>query len=398
MNKFKSKIQILIFLFLISGIAYSQNYIEAHKFKKNEMLYFVPKTEHLVYTHFGFKSVVADLLWLRGVSYFMYHMGKDNDYKYLYGMFNASIGLDPRFKQVYRDAMVLLLNDKEHYPESEKLIIAGMNHLSDDWEIFYMAGILYAYYIKDDMKSLKCLERCWGMIPRSPLYAHELESVNILIRSITEKKNDKAGLILYWINKFKEQQNKESRNYCVLQIKKYVSFFMEEKLNEILRLKTSEDEKNQLLKDAVSRFSFFYNENKLSDFIDVPLESLFSKLDAFGYQWVYSERETKLYSFGNAHEYLNRKINVFNIRLWEKIDKYLVVSVSNLLNYYPSERLQHIKCKPDFSQFPAFEEIYNEKNKWLKLEYPLFPVYDRSKGYFRVPEYEELVTIDKRYK
>ena len=75
-----------------------------------------------------------------------------------------------------------------------------MDNLPNDWEIFYMAGVMYAYYIKDDLKSLKNLERCWGMIPRLPLYSHELESVNIMIKSITEKKNDKAGLISYWVN------------------------------------------------------------------------------------------------------------------------------------------------------------------------------------------------------
>ena len=50
-----------------------------HAFKKTELLYFVPKKEHLAYTNFGFKPVIADLLWLRGVSYFMYHLDYTNN-------------------------------------------------------------------------------------------------------------------------------------------------------------------------------------------------------------------------------------------------------------------------------------------------------------------------------
>ena len=89
MNKPLGWFQGLLFLILISGIVYSQNYIETHAIKKTELLYFVPKKEHLAYTNFGFKPVIADLLWLRGISYFMYHLDKDNDYKYLFGMFEA---------------------------------------------------------------------------------------------------------------------------------------------------------------------------------------------------------------------------------------------------------------------------------------------------------------------
>lgn len=388
----------IILVVLISVIVYSQNYIEAHKFKKNEMLYFVPKEKHLAYTNFGFKPVIADLLWLRGVSYFMFHLGTDNDYKYLFGMFNASVTLDPRFKQVYRDVMVLLLSDKEYYPDAEKLILKGINNLPEDWEIYYMAGILYTYYIKDEIKSLKYLERCWNLIPKNGDFQKELQNVNILIRVITEKRNDKSTLVLYWVNKYNEQLNKESKEFCVLQIKKYFSLLMVEKINEVVLRDIQDAEKNKLLSDAMDHFVNFYNRNKLNDFIEVPLDDLFSKKDAFGFPWVFSQQKKQFYSFGCAQEYLNRKINLFNIKLWEKLEKYLEKSVNELLSYYPDERKNHIRLKPSYSQFPAFEEIYNEKEDWLKLEYPLFPIYDRAAGCFRVPEYKDLnlkVKIEK---
>ena len=398
MNNLKRYIFLGLVLILISGIIYAQSYIELHKITKNEMLYFVPKKEHLVYTSLGFKPVVADLLWLRGVSYFIYHIGKDNDYKYLFDIFNDSILLDPQFKQVYRDAMTLLLSDKEHYPDAEKIILEGMKNLPQDWEIYYMAGILYAYYIKDENKSLRNFEKCWGLIPRTEKYQKELENTNIMIRSLSENKNDKTGLMLYWLTKFNTQENKESKDFCKVQIQKYASAYMQERLNDVYLSKASDEEKGKILNEAIAQFKVFYKSNKLGDTIEVPIENIFSVTDGFGYPWVFSERESKFYSFGNAREYLSRKINIFNIALWKKIEKYMTISVNDLVFYYPAERVQHIKLKQEYSEFPAFEDLFVTKTDWLKLEYPLFPIYERAKGIFRIPEYKDLVNIDKKYK
>lgn len=394
----KIYIRLFIFTVLISGIIYSQNYIEAHAIKKKEMLYFVPKKEHLAYTNFGFKSVIADLLWLRGVSYFMFHINGDNDYKYLFGMFEASVVLDPKFKQVYRDSMSLLLSDKEHYGEAEKILQFGLNNFPQDWELNYLAGILYAFYLKDDEKSLRHFERSWGEIPRTDALKGELNTITIMIRAITEKKNDKDGLILYWKNKYENQHNKESKEYCAIQIRKYTTKFMEEKLNEIHQSQLSSEEKNNKFNEAIEAFKRFYSAHNLGDYISVPLDELFGKKDAFGYPWVFSESKSKLYSFGIAQEYLARKIHLFNIKLWERLQKYLAVSVIDLTNYNAEERFKYVLLKPEYKTFPSWEEIYNEKEDWLHLEVPLFPIYDKNKCVFIVPEFNDLKNIDKKYK
>lgn len=176
---------------------------------------------------------------------------------------------------------------------------------------------------------------------------------------------------------------------------------MVEKLNRIVSLQADKEVKDKQMEDEIKLFHIFYHKNKLSEFIEVPLDYLFIKADAFGYPWVYSERQQKYYSFGNAHEYLNRKINLFNIKLWEKLEKYLSLSINELVSYAPQERIDHVKLKPEYTEFPAFEDIYNEKKDWLKLEYPLFPIYNRAKGIFQVPEYKDVLDnlkIDKKYK
>jgi len=390
--------RLIIFVVLISGVIYTQNYIEANAIKKKEMLYFVPKKEHLAYTNFGFKSVVADLLWLRGVSYFMFHLNKDNDYKYLAGMFEASVVLDPKFKQVYRDSMTLLLSDKEHYGEAEKILQYGLGHFPQDWELNYMAGVLYAFYLHDDEKSLRHFEKSWGSIPRTNERKGELETITTMIRAITEKKSDQNGLILYWKNKHDNQHNKESKEYCASQIRKYASKYMEEKLNEIHQSQMSNEEKNIKFNEVVTAFKGFYLNHNLGEFINVSIDELFGKTDAFGYPWVYSDRKSKLYSFGIAQEYLSRKIAIFNVKLWEKLQSYLSISVIDLVNYNPQERIKYVKLKPDYKEFPSWEEIYNEKDDWLNLEVPLFPFYDRNRGVFLVPEFDDLKKIDNKYK
>ena len=259
-----------------------------------------------------------------------------------------------------------------------------------------MAGTLYAYYIKDDNKSLMYFDRCWARIPKTEEYLHEIENINVIVRSITEKKNDKKGLILYWLNKFNVQENKSSKEYCKLQIQKYVSMYMQEKLNAIQKDFTLEEDRNKQLTYAIEEFKVFYVTNNISVSVDVPLEELFSSKDAFGYRWVYSERESKIYSFGNAQEFLGRKLNLYNFKLWGKLGKVLANSTDELLSYYPSERTKHLKLKPEYSEWPKFEELYDEKADWLKLEYPLFPIYEN--GFFRIPEYKDLPTIDKKYK
>lgn len=219
-----------------------------------------------------------------------------------------------------------------------------------------------------------------------------------MVRAITEKKNDKNGLILYWKNKFANQHNKESKDYCVNQIRKYASKFMEEKLNEIHQSQLSDDEKNNKLNEAINKFKGFYLTNNLNEFIGVPLDEIFGKTDAFGYPWVYSERKSKLYSFGIAQEYLARKINLFNVKLWERLQKYITISIIDLSNYNAEERLKHITLTPEYKSFPSWEEIYDEKEDWLQLEVPLFPIYDKNRCVFIVPEYNDLKNIDKKYK
>jgi hypothetical protein len=398
MIRFKNVILLFVFIALISSIIYSQNYIEAHAIKKKEMLYFVPKKEHLAYTNFGFKSVIADLLWLRGVSYFMFHINSDNDYKYLCGMFEASVALDPKFTQVYRDSMSLLLSDKEYYVDAEKILLFGLSHFPQDWELNYLAGILYAFYLKNDEKSLRHFEKSWAEIPRTDDLKGELYTITVMVRAITEKKNDKNGLILYWKTKYSNQNNKDSKEYCATQIRIYTSKYMEDKLNEIHQSQLNTEEKNIKFNEEIVSFNGFYLENNLNEFINVPLNELFGKTDAFGYPWVFSERKSKLYSFGIAHEYLSRKINLLNIKLWERLQKKISISLTDLFNYNPEERVKHIKLKPEYRVFPSWEEIYDEKDDWLHLEVPLFPIYDKNRCVFIVPEYTDLKNIDKKYK
>lgn len=383
-------LHLLISVLFVLGVIFAQNQLEGIRIKKKDLMYFLPKKEHLIYTTVGFKPIVADLLWFRGVSYFLSHVNHGNDYPYLYGIFDAAVKLDPQFKQVYRDTMTLLISDQEHYHEAEKLMLYGQRQMPKDWEINYLTGVLYQFYLKDSSKSLKFYEKAWGQVPRDEAHQGVLDNITIMIRALTEKENNNKGLVLYWWDKYKKNLNTEALQYSKEQIIKYTSLYVEGVLNQTVKENGSNDEKQKILENEVLKWQNFVNKYGLEKLLEVPANKLFFVCDAYGYPWVYRPATVRFFSYGVAEEYLRRKINLYNVKLWQKAQKYLTLSVDEIVNYAVGERQKHIVLKQEYNKFPALEELFKDLKQELGCESNILPAYDREKCIFKIPTFEDV--------
>ncbi|PCJ54722.1 MAG: hypothetical protein COA79_21400 [Planctomycetota bacterium] len=377
------------FLFLIAGIIHTQQYLDKQTNKNKETIYFVPKKSQLNYTTFGYKPVIADMMWLKSVSYFLTHLGGDNDYKYLGGMYRTCIALDPTFKQVYKDAMNFLMNDPENYHEGETILLKGVENMPNDWEISYMTGFSYSYYLKDPQKAIIYLAKAQELIPKDSKHAGYLDSINILIRSNSEKKLDNYGLVKYWIERLKQNKSKVLKEFIKKNIIKYLNKTMADSLNKKLNVEAFQVERK--------KFFVFCQENKIDHYLKLNWKNIFIKEDANGYQWIYSNHKKKFYSYGNARENIERKLILFNLKLWILLEKYYTISFKELRLKPYEKQASFIKLKPDFKSFPTLDEIIKMGFK-IKLETPLYPFYDQAKGFFRLPELNELKSIPDLYK
>lgn len=384
---------VFYFSIIIGGIVYTQLYLEKTISKNKETISFVPQKRQLYYSTFGYKSIIADMIWLRSGSYFLTHLGGDNDYKYLSGMYNSCIDLDPNFKQVYKDTMNFLMNEPEHYKEGEAILLRGIQNLPKDWEIYYLTGFTYSYLLKEPDKAVKYLGIAQELIPRDDLHAKYLSNINILIKSNSEKKLDELGLIQYWIDRFNQTKSKTLKDYSKKNIIKYLNRSMANSLNKSL----DHDQPIELIKKEHQKFIAFYRKNKMTTILKLNWKHLFIKEDANGHPWVFSKHKNKYYSYGNARANIKRKLVLFNLILWKQIESYITKTARELVMHPYDKREKLIKLKPNHKSFPTYKDIIKMGFK-IKLDTPLHPYYDQKKGILKVPEYKDLDSIPESFK
>ena len=112
-------------------------------------LVYLPDASRLRPLALGYDNVLADLVWFRTIDYFGAHYTSDKTYPWLASMCELVTDLDPRAKDVYRFA-ALILPWEAHDPDAAiRLLEKGTRALPRSWSLYYHLGVIH-YLFKGD--------------------------------------------------------------------------------------------------------------------------------------------------------------------------------------------------------------------------------------------------------
>ncbi len=122
----------------------------------DEPLY-LPSPTFLRYASLGYRSMVADLMWIRATQEFgkeiMSKKKWERKHKFLFPLLDLTVSLDPQYVHAYRFGGLLLHMVKQH-DNAIALYEKGYAANPDRWEMPHDLGRLYFLDLKDHEKAL----------------------------------------------------------------------------------------------------------------------------------------------------------------------------------------------------------------------------------------------------
>jgi hypothetical protein len=117
--------------------------------------YLLPEPRALEVIGLGHREMMADLVWLRALSYFAVHFYLDRDFRWLDRYIETVIALDPRFRMIYQWAGVVVMYGGEGVTNdrvmvSNRFLEMGRQQYPDDWLLNFMLGCNYRYELRPE--------------------------------------------------------------------------------------------------------------------------------------------------------------------------------------------------------------------------------------------------------
>lgn len=156
-----------VLLLLQAGLQHS--FARRYPAKNIENLLYLPKGEGLKIMSLGFRSLMADVLWMKAIGYFGGHTFTDQQYPWLYHILDQVTDLDPPFRSPYIFGGVVLSVAADSAEESIALLRKGMDYHPDDWRLPFYIGFNYFYYLKDPVRASEYIQVA-ATLPARPQY------------------------------------------------------------------------------------------------------------------------------------------------------------------------------------------------------------------------------------
>jgi len=172
----------LVFAVFLAGTAACQWHIY-QTYKKPEFLldriFLLPQPDTMKYLAAGYESLLADLLWIRGIQYYGQHFSTlckpPEKGRGLIGLFHTLVELDPDFLPAYRWGAFILtesMNDPERCPGGarraiDEFLLPAMDRFPDDYTLPAEAGFVAFWHVGDNELAVSFFERA-ASIPRPP--------------------------------------------------------------------------------------------------------------------------------------------------------------------------------------------------------------------------------------
>ena len=115
---------------------------------------YLPPTIVLRGLALGRHTWMADLLWLRALSYFAVHFQGDKEYRWLDPLISVVIELDPEYRKVYHWAAVVVMygrtTNNTTVAAGNRLLEAALDRFPDDWELHFLLGCNLTFELRSD--------------------------------------------------------------------------------------------------------------------------------------------------------------------------------------------------------------------------------------------------------
>ncbi len=156
-------ISVMVLAGLLLAIAATKLYLQPYK-SPSAFTYFVSPTPYLEDFTFGYKELVADLLWLRTVQDIDHceRILKPNEVctnSWVYKMVNKVTDLSPHFRIIYATAPLLLAITVNDTPGAVAILERGLKYFPNDWPILYRGAYLYVFEVGDKVKAAEYFVR-----------------------------------------------------------------------------------------------------------------------------------------------------------------------------------------------------------------------------------------------
>ena len=113
-----------------------------------ELAYF-PSGQFVRQAAFEYRELAADLVWLRAIQYYGYHLMTDRKYEWLGHVFGILTALDPRFIGAYHFGAMTLAWDARKPQEAIDFLVSGMRANPLSWQLPFDAGFVSYMVLKD---------------------------------------------------------------------------------------------------------------------------------------------------------------------------------------------------------------------------------------------------------
>jgi tetratricopeptide (TPR) repeat protein len=117
-----------------------------------ELMYF-PSGRFLEVASMGYETLVADLLWLKGIQYYGEHHRTDKEYPLAEHIFATITDVDPEFIGAYRFGAFVLAEDVGSPVRGIDLLHKGLEYNRDSWELPFDLGFIYYIHFGNNQRA-----------------------------------------------------------------------------------------------------------------------------------------------------------------------------------------------------------------------------------------------------
>ncbi len=116
---------------------------------------YLPTSEALRLMAVGYDDLVADVLWLRTVTYYGEWRHGSHGIDFFRELAHRVVDLDPHFTDAYRFGALVLADDLDSFDEGIALLEKGMAEMPDEWWLPFEAGFLNYTVRFDDQEAAR---------------------------------------------------------------------------------------------------------------------------------------------------------------------------------------------------------------------------------------------------
>lgn len=215
----------VVILLLSTALWVLQNKLDQYETLEVESLLYLPSGEYLQPLSLGYQLMIADLLWIKTITYFGGHFMGDGQYPWLYHILTLIIDLDPRYDFPYYFGGVVLSLEASQAENANKILEKGIKAYPNKWEYPFYIGFNHYYHYGDAATAVPYIERA-SKLPGAP------EFVKSLVGTLYMKAGADETAVQFF--------RKAYRNTKDEMIKKKIEI----KIDEILSRKDQHDTRN----------------------------------------------------------------------------------------------------------------------------------------------------------